>query len=69
MPFHTVVYAETADGVQSGYQRSYKDWLVDRWLEENCQAPYYHSPGWTMKKYIQFESSEDAVHFALRWAQ
>ncbi len=68
MPFYTVVYAKTADGVKSRYQRSYKDWLVDQWLEENCQGHYYHDPGWTTEKYIQFESSEDAVHFALRWA-
>lgn len=67
MPFYTVVYAKTTDGVQSGYQRSYKDWLVDQWLEENCTGPYYHNSGWTMEKFIQFERSEDAVHFALQW--
>lgn len=68
MPFYKVVYAKTADGVQGRYQRSYKDWLVDRWLEENCRGSYYHDPGWTTEKYIQFEHSEDAVLFALRWA-
>jgi len=68
MPFYKVVYAEHKDGVQSQFRYSYKDWLVDRWLEENCQAPYYHSPGWTTEKYIQFECSIDAVLFSLRWS-
>jgi hypothetical protein len=67
MAFHKVVYAEYTDNVQSQYRRSYKDWLVDQWLEANCQAPYYHSPGWCTNKFIEFECSEDAVHFALRW--
>lgn len=69
MALHKVVYAIYDDDIQSRRRRSYKDWLVDRWLEENCTGPYYHNPGWTINKYIQFERSEDAVHFALRWAQ
>jgi hypothetical protein len=65
---HRVIYAHTTDGVMAAYQRSYKDHLVDSWLEENCQHPYYHSPGWMTKKFIEFECDEEAVLFALRWA-
>ena len=64
---HTVVYAKTVDNVQAQYQRSYKDHLVDTWLEANCKHPYYHSPGYLREKFIQFECDEEAVWFALRW--
>jgi hypothetical protein len=67
MPFYKVVYSEYNDDVQSQFRYSYKDWLVDRWLEENCQSPYYHSPGWRTNKFIEFEDSKDAVLFALKW--
>lgn len=68
MPLHTVVYAKyDYDNIQSRFRRSYKDWLVDQWLEENCTGMYFHNPGWTTDKFIQFENREDAVHFALRW--
>lgn len=67
MALHKVVYAKTVDNVQAQYQRSYLDYLVDEWLEENCQGRYYHSPGWRMEKFIEFEDSEDAIMFALRW--
>ncbi len=62
---HKVIYAETVDGVQALYQRSYKDHLVDSWLKENCQHPYYHSPGYLRQKFIQFECDEEAALFAL----
>jgi hypothetical protein len=65
---YKVKYADTADGVLAAYQRSYKDVLVDAWLESNCQHPYYHSPGYLTEKFIQFEDSKDATMFALRWA-
>jgi len=65
---HKVVYAKTADGVLATYQRSYKDHLVDTWLEENCRHPYYHSPGYLREKFIEFECDEEALLFALRWA-
>jgi hypothetical protein len=65
---HRVVYAHTVDHVQAFYQRSYKDHLVDEWLEENCRSPYYHSPGYLKEKSIQFEDEQEAVWFALRWA-
>lgn len=65
---HRVVYAKTTDGVLAAYQRSYKDRLVDTWLKENCQHPYYHSPGYLEEKFIEFEDDEEAVLFALRWA-
>ena len=68
MSLHKVVYGATTDGVLASGQRSYKDWLVDRWLEDNCKYPYYHNPGWTITKFIEFESEKDAVNFALRWA-
>ena len=67
MSLYKVVYAETADGVLAAYQRSYKDWLVDEWLEKYCQSPYYHSPGYLTEKFIEFECERDATMFALRW--
>lgn len=65
---HTVTYADTVDGVQAEYQRSYKDHLVDAWLKEYCKSPYYRSPGYLKEKFIQFEDDEEATLFALRWA-
>ncbi len=65
---HKVVYAYTVDHVQAFYQRSYKDHLVDTWLEANCQHPYYHSPGYLKEKFIQFECDEEALMFALKWS-
>lgn len=64
---HKVTYAKTVDNVSAVYQRSYKDHLVDEWLEVNCKHPYYHSPGWRTEKFIEFECDQDAVLFALKW--
>lgn len=64
---HRVVYAHTTNGVMAAYQRSYKDVLVDSWLQENCRHPYYHSPGWRTEKFIEFEDDAEAVMFALRF--
>ena len=64
---HKVVYAKTVDDIQARYQRSYKDHLVDAWLEEKCQHAYYHSPGYLKEKFIEFEDDSDAVLFALKW--
>ena len=36
------------------------------WLEANCRAPYYTSPGWT-GNFVEFEDDQDATAFALRW--
>lgn len=66
---HKVKYADTVDGVQAHYQRSYRDHLVNEWLEENCKHSYYRSPGWTTEKFIEFEDDKDAFWFALRWAK
>jgi hypothetical protein len=65
---HRVVYAHTTDGVQAQWQISYKDYIVNQWLEENCKHPYYHSPGYLTEKFIEFECDRDAVWFALRWS-
>lgn len=65
---HRVVYAYTIDRVKAYYQISYKDYLVNAWLEENCRHPYYHSPGYLREKFIEFECDEEATLFALRWA-
>jgi hypothetical protein len=65
---HRVVYAKTVDGVQAQYQHSYKDHLVNTWLEDNCKHPYYHSPGYLREKFIEFECDEDAFIFALTWS-
>lgn len=64
---HKVTYAYTVDHVQAYYQRSYKDHLVDSWLKENCQYPYYHSPGYLKEKFIQFEDDKEALMFALKY--
>ena len=68
MTLHTVVYDKLSTGQMAGHIRSLLDDNVDRWLEEHCQGRYYHNPGWTDTKYIQFEDSRDAMLFALRWA-
>ena len=65
---HRVVYGKTMDEVLSMYQYSYKDHLVNAWLEANCKHPYYHSPGYLKEKFIEFECDEEAVVFALKWA-
>ena len=64
---HKVTYAKTVDNVQAMFQRSYKDALVDTWLNENCQHPYYHSPGYLYEKFIEFEDDEEAFMFALKF--
>ncbi len=65
---HKVIYAHTVDDVPASYQRSYKDYLVNAWLKENCRHPYYHSPGYLKEKFIQFECDEEATLFALKWS-
>jgi hypothetical protein len=64
---YKVVYGKTVDGVQAQWQVSYKDFVVNEWLKENCKKPYYHSPGYLEEKFIQFECSKDAMMFSLRW--
>jgi hypothetical protein len=64
---HRVIYAKTVDHVDAFYQRSYLDHLIDAWLEENCQHPYYHGPGYLQEKFIEFENAGEAFLFALRW--
>ena len=66
---HKVVYAHTEGLVLAQYQRSYKDHLVDAWLEENCRHPYYHSPVYLYEKFIEFEDDAEAVMFALKWSK
>jgi hypothetical protein len=65
---HRVVYAHTVDGSMAQWQVSYKDYQVNQWLSDNCQHPYYHSPGYLTEKFIEFECDEEAVMFALRFA-
>lgn len=65
---HKVVYGNTTDGVKAQWQVSYKDYIVNKWLEENCIGNYYHSPGYLTEKFIEFEDSKDATWFALRWS-
>lgn len=62
---HKVVYAKTTDGVKAQWQISYKDYIVNEWLKENCKGPYYHSPGYLEEKFIEFENQEDAALFRL----
>ena len=66
---HRVVYDRRIhESVPAVYHRSYKDHLVNQWLEQNCRNPYYRSPGWLREKFIEFEDDVEAVAFALRWA-
>ena len=65
---YKIKYAETVDDVLAAYQRSYKDHLVDEWLNENCKHPYYHSPGYLTEKFIEFEDHKEAMMFSLRWS-
>jgi hypothetical protein len=65
---HRVVYGHTFHGVPKQWQISYRDYRVNQWLEDNCQHPYYHSPGYLEEKFIEFECDQDAMMFALRWA-
>ena len=66
---HRVVYDRRVnETVPAVYQRSYKDHLVNAWLEDNCRHPYYHSPGYLHEKFIEFECDEEAVRFALKWS-
>lgn len=64
---HKVIYAYTVDGVEAQWQKSYKDYIVNQWLEANCRHPYYRSPGYLTEKFIQFEDDQEAVLFALKW--
>ena len=69
MSLHCVVYHRLELGMMSSHIRSLLDHNVDRWLEENCQGRYYHNPGWTREKFIEFEDSRDAMLFALRYGR
>ncbi len=65
---YKVVYSRTTDGIRAQWQVSYKDYIVNQWLEENCKGKYYHSPGYLTEKFIEFEDSNDATWFALRFS-
>ena len=69
MSLHRVVYHILELGQLAGDIRSFLDDNVDCWLEENCQGRYYHNPGWTREKFIEFEDSRDAMWFALRYGR
>lgn len=65
---HKVIYdRRLKENVPAKFQRSYKDYRVDEWLQQNCRSPYYHSPGYIHEKFIQFEDDQEAVMFALKW--
>ena len=65
---YKIKYADTVDGVQAQWQISYKDYVVNEWLKENCKSPYYRSPGYLTEKFIEFEDDKEAMMFALRWS-
>lgn len=46
--------------------KKYKFAEMREWLNENCRAPWYTSPGWTAD-FVEFEDDADATAFALRW--
>lgn len=37
------------------------------WLQANCRAAWYTSPGWS-GDFVEFEDDVDATAFALRWS-
>ena len=64
---YKVKYADTVDGVQAQWQISYKDYIVNEWLKENCKHRYYHIPGYLTEKFIEFEDEKEAMWFSLRF--
>lgn len=62
---YKVVYTYT-NVEEHNYWR--KDHLVNEWLKEHCNSPYYHSPGWCDEKFIEFEDDQEATLFALKWS-
>ena len=67
LKLYKVKYADTVDGVQAQWQISYKDYIVNEWLKENCKHRYYHSPGYLTEKFIEFEDEKEALWFSLRF--
>lgn len=67
---HKVVYdRRLGETVPAKFQRSLLDVNVDTWLEENCEYPYYHSPGYIHEKFIEFVDDKEAFMFALRFGR
>lgn len=64
---HKITYAVARDQIDELYHRGWLSRAVDAWLEANCRAPYYHSPGYLKEKFIEFENDAEAVAFALKW--
>lgn len=48
------------------FSKYYRIPEMREWLETNCCAAYYVSPGWT-DNFVEFEDDTDATAFALRW--
>lgn len=49
------------------YFSKYRIAEMREWLEYNCRAKWYVSPGWTAN-FVEFEDDQDATAFALRWS-
>lgn len=49
------------------YFSKYRIAEMREWLEYNCRAKWYVSPGWT-GNFVEFEDDQDATAFALRWS-
>ena len=68
---HRVDYAYT-EGNGFASTSLAKIWQTDMdvraWCENNCRAAYYMHPGYTREKFVHFEDDQDAVFFALKWA-
>ena len=64
---HRVTYGYSSTP-QARHEWSLKDHNIRAWCDEHCYAPYYMHPGYTNEKFVQFEDSQDAMLFALRWA-
>jgi len=64
---HRVTYGYSSTPQDSHYW-SQTDRNIRVWCDEHCYAPFYFHAGYTNEKFVQFEDSQDAMLFALRWA-
>ena len=64
---HKIVYGY-AESFETYDEWNLKDQKIRLWCQNMCSAPFYFHPGYTRKKFIQFEDDRDAVLFALWWA-
>ena len=50
------------------YDSKHNEQHIQAWVQNNCRAAFYGSPGWYPHHFYEFEDDEDATMFALRWS-